>query len=204
MTDNMIKNLLFDLGGVIMDIKRLNCVKSFERLGMANADDFFGEYTQNGPFLMLEEGAITESQFRDEIRKIIGSAISDEEIDHAFNDFLVGIPMHRLKSLRKLKSQYNIYLLSNTNSIMWNSRIAEEFRKEGDDVNFYFQGIVTSFETKCLKPNAKIFETAISKFGIIPDETLFFDDSQRNIDTAKALGFNVALVKQGEEFINMI
>ena len=127
----MIKNLLFDLGGVIMDIRRLNCVASFERLGMKDADSFLGEYSQKGPFLQLEEGLINEAQFRDAVREYIDGEVTDEQIDKAFCDFLVGIPTYRLEQLRQLKKQYGIYMLSNTNPIMWHSRIAEEFRQEG-------------------------------------------------------------------------
>ena len=74
---------------------------------------------------------------------------------------------------------------------MWNSRIAEEFRQEGLQLHDYFDGTVTSFEEKCIKPDAEIFERVVSKLGIQPEETLFFDDSQANVDAAAALGFNI-------------
>lgn len=200
----MIKNLLFDLGGVIMDIRRLNCVASFERLGMKDADSFLGEYSQKGPFLQLEEGAISEEQFRDAVRQFIDGEVSDEEIDGAFCDFLVGIPVHRLKQLRELKKQYGIYMLSNTNSIMWHSRIAEDFRQEGLEREDYFDGIVTSFEAKSIKPDAKIFHTVVEKLGINPEETLFLDDSQKNLDAAAELGFKTLLVAPGSEFFELL
>lgn len=200
----MIKNLLFDLGGVIMDIRRLNCVKAFERIGMADADSFLGEYSQKGPFLKLEAGEITSSQFRDEVRKLIKGEVTNEQIDSAFCDFLIGIPAHRLVALRELKKRYGIYMLSNTNPIMWNSRIAEEFRQEGYDVKHYFDGIVTSFEACSIKPDRKIFETVIAQYGIKPAETLFLDDSQKNLDAAAELGFHTVLVTPGSEFINLI
>ena len=200
----MIKNLLFDLGGVIMDIRRLNCVKSFERIGMTDADSFLGEYAQKGPFLLLEEGAITPGQFRDEVRKLIKGDVTDEQIDSAFCDFLIGIPCHRLETLRELKTRYGIYMLSNTNSIMWHSRIAEEFREEGYDINYYFDEIVTSFEARSIKPDRLIFETVITKCGINPEETLFLDDSQKNLDAAAQLGFKTAHVTPGSEFIDLI
>ena len=88
----MIKNLLFDLGGVIMDICRLNCVASFERLGMRDVDSFIGEYSQKGTFLQLEEGLITETEFRQAVRLFIDGEVSDLQIDNAFCDFLVTIP----------------------------------------------------------------------------------------------------------------
>ena len=200
----MIKNLLFDLGGVIMDIRRLNCVASFERLGMKNADSFLGEYSQKGPFLQLEEGAISEEEFRTAVRALIDGEVSDEQIDSAFCDFLVGIPKYRLEQLRQLKKSYNIYMLSNTNSIMWRSRIAEDFRQEGLEREDYFDGIVTSFEARSIKPDAKIFHTVVEKLGINPNETLFLDDSQKNLDAAAQLGFHTLLVTPGSEFFELL
>ena len=200
----MIKNLLFDLGGVIMDIRRLNCVASFERLGMKDADSFLGEYSQKGPFLQLEEGLINEAQFRDAVREYIDGEVTDEQIDKAFCDFLVGIPAYRLEQLRQLKNQYGIYMLSNTNPIMWHSRIAEEFRQEGMEREDYFDGIVTSFEARSIKPDAKIFHTVVEKLGIKPEETLFLDDSQKNLDAASALGFHTLLVTPGSEFFELL
>ena len=200
----MIKNLLFDLGGVIMDIRRLNCVASFERLGMKDVDSFLGEYSQKGPFLQLEEGAISEDEFRDAVRQFIDGEVTDEQIDSAFCDFLVGIPVHRLEQLRQLKQQYKIYMLSNTNSIMWRSRIAEDFRQEGLEREDYFDGIVTSFEAKSIKPDAKIFHTVVEKLGIKPEETLFLDDSQKNLDAASKLGFHTLLITPGSEFFELL
>lgn len=200
----MIKNLLFDLGGVIMDIRRLNCVASFERLGMRDADSFLGEYSQKGPFLQLEEGLISEAEFRQAVREFIDGEVTDEQIDKAFCDFLVGIPVHRLTELRELRKHYGIYMLSNTNPIMWHSRIAEEFRHEGMEREDYFDGIVTSFEARSIKPDARIFHHVVAKLGIKPEETLFLDDSQKNLDAAAELGFHTLLVPPGSEFYNLI
>lgn len=200
----MIKNLLFDLGGVIMDICRLNCVASFERLGMKDADSFLGEYSQKGPFLQLEEGLITEAEFRTAVRTFIDGDVTDAQIDKAFCDFLVGIPVHRLAQLRELKKRYDIYMLSNTNPIMWHSRIAEVFRHEGMEREDYFDGIVTSFEARSIKPDAKIFHTVVEKLGVKPEETLFLDDSQKNLDAAAQLGFHTLLVTPGSEFFELL
>ena len=200
----MIKNLLFDLGGVIMNIRRENAVKALEKIGMKDANDFLGEYSQKGPFLQLEEGVITPDEFRTEIRKFIDNEVSDADIDAAFCEFLIGIPRHRLEELRELKKRYNIFMLSNTNPIMWNSRIAEEFRQEGLEMKDYFDEIVTSFEAKSIKPDSKIFEVAIAKCNINPQETIFLDDSQKNLDTASKLGFGTILVAPSSEFYALI
>lgn len=198
----MIKNLLFDLGGVIMDIKRERCVDALTRIGVENANEMLGLYVQSGDFMNLENGSITADEFRDSIRASIknGNNVSNDEIDQALNAFLLGIPLHRLVALRKLRQNYKIYLLSNTNPIMFYSEIARQFAKEGKTIDDYFDGQVVSFLARSNKPERKIFEYAITHLGISPSETLFLDDSQSNLDAAAQLGFATALVPPGTEF----
>jgi len=197
----MIRNLLFDLGGVIFDLKRSACEEAFRQLGLQDTGKFFGEYGQKGPFMEIEEGKISPAQFHDYVRGIIGRVdLTDSEIDSAFMKFLVGIPVERLHCLQSLRRNYGVYMLSNTNSIMWNDKIASEFKKDGLEVGDYFDGIVTSFEAKALKPNADIFRYAVSHLGIKPEETLFLDDSIDNIKAACELGFHGMHIKPGDEF----
>lgn len=187
-----------------MNIRRQNAVDALIKIGMADADSFLGDYAQQGPFLKLEEGAISESEFRNEIRVLIPVDVTDEQIDDAFCHFLLGIPKYRLDALENLHKSYKIYMLSNTNSIMWNSVISDEFKKAGHDINYYFDGVVTSFDAKCVKPDAKIFNSVVENFNIKPEETIFFDDSQANIDAAAELGFKTAYVMPGTEFMDLI
>ncbi|MCH5326286.1 MAG: HAD family phosphatase [Duncaniella sp.] len=201
----MIKNLLFDLGGVIMDLDRNRCVEAFNALGMREADDFLGVYGQKGDFLALERGEIDADEFRRRIRPLFDHPVTDTEIDTAFNRFLVGIPRHRLEALRRLRCEgYRIYLLSNTNPIMMNSYIAEQFRQEGLEMADYFDGAVCSYIAKCYKPEPEIFDYTCRTCGIKPEETLFFDDSQANVDAAIAFGFSAELVVPGTEFADIV
>lgn len=200
----MVKNLLFDLGGVIMDIKKERCVAAFERLGLPDAPAFFGEYSQKGPFLQVEKGTLSVDGFHRMLHEAIPHPVTDAEIDAAFCQFLIGIPTHRLASLRELRRNYKVYLLSNTNPIMWNSKIRDEFTREGLTREDYFDGMVTSFESLALKPSHEIFRLAAEKFGIEPAETIFIDDSQTNLDAAAALGFATQLVAPGQEFAALL
>lgn len=201
----MIKNLLLDLGGVIMNLDRDRCVRAFEALGMRDADEFLGVYGQKGAFLALERGDIDADEFRREIRPLFDREVTDEEIDSAFNQFLTGIPQERLRALRQLRKRYGVYLLSNTNPIMMNGFIAEQFRQEeGMEMKDYFDGVVASYVAKCYKPDREIFDYACEKCGIKPEETLFFDDSQANVDAARALGFYAELVAPGTEFTEIL
>ena len=192
-------NLLFDLGGVIMDIEKARCVAAFEALGLEDAASYFGEFSQQGPFMLLERGDISVEDFHAALRPHLPAGTPDSDIDRAFCRFLIGIPEHRLAALRELRKSHKVYLLSNTNPIMWNSTIRDEFTREGLTREDYFDGIVTSFEAKALKPDAAIFRYACDKLGISPADTLFVDDSQANLDAAAALGFGTALAASGTD-----
>ena len=177
----MIKNLLFDLGGVIIDIKRQDCVDAFEALGLKNADSYFGLYAQTGVFMAIEDGSIGVDEFHRELHAKLPENVTDSQIDEAFQRFITGIPVRRLEALRELRKKgYRLYLLSNTNPVMWDGIIADEFRKEGLQREDYFDGMVTSFEAKAAKPDRAIFDYTCRTLGIKPEETLFFDDSEAN------------------------
>lgn len=196
-----VRNLLFDLGGVIMNLRRENCVEALEQLGLKDADEMLGLYCQTGPFMQLEEGKITPAEFRAEIRRRIGCEVSDAEMDDAFNRFLLGIPVERLRALESLRKQYKIYMLSNTNAIMFDSKIKTDFQIDGKNREDYFDGMCLSYEEGCAKPDLQIFHNVLDKFGIKAEETLFFDDSQANLEAAACLGFRTWLVEPGTEFM---
>lgn len=200
----MITNLMFDLGGVIMDIKKDNCVEAFKLIGLHEPERFFGEYGQKGPFGLLEQGLIGPNEFHKIMHEYLPSPITDQQIDDAFMKFLIGIPLHRLHQLQELRQRYNIYLLSNTNAIMWDAFIVPEFTKDNLCIEEYFDGIATSFEAKVLKPDPKIFEYSIQQFKFKPEETLFLDDSIVNIESAENCGFCGAHVPEGKEFYTIL
>ena len=201
----MIKNLLFDLGGVIVDIRRESCVEAFESLGLKDADSYFGDYAQTGVFMQIEDGSISVDGFHAYLRERLPEGVTDKQIDEAFQKFIIGIPVRRLEQLRQLRDRgFGIYLLSNTNPIMWDGVLAENFRKEGRERADYFDGMVTSFEAGCAKPDAAIFRRVVEDCHIKPEETLFFDDSEANVEAARALGFNAVHVAPGTEFMDYI
>ena len=199
-----IKNLLFDQGGVIVDIERDRCLEELRRLGMEAPERFVGLYKQDGPFFALENGDITLDEFHDALRPLMPSGVTNEQMDYAFSSFIVGIPLHRLQALRQLRKRYKTYILSNTNPLMFEGVIARNFAQEGLDVNAYFDGVTVSYLAHSNKPDRKIFDYAIATMGIVPEETLFFDDGQENLDAASRLGFKTALVEPGCEFIDII
>lgn len=199
---NGIRNLMFDLGGVIIDLDRQSCVDALVALGDFHADELLGLSMQKGEFMKLEEGKISATDFYNEMRRRIGRPVSDNEITDAINELLIGIPVERLRLLRELKQHFKVMLLSNTNSIMFDTKIADCFAQEGLSVSHYFDDIFLSYRLKACKPHADIFEKVIAQAQIIPEETLFFDDSQQNLDTAAALGFKTYLVTPDRDILS--
>ncbi|MDE6146223.1 MAG: HAD family phosphatase [Muribaculaceae bacterium] len=196
--------LLFDLGGVIMSIDRMKAVEAFKSLGMADADSFFDPYEQRGAFGLLEAGRITTAQFHDEVRPQFRPGVSDDEIDEGLCKFLLGIPSERLERLAELRRKgYKVYMLSNTNPIMWDRYIIPEFRKLGGELSDYFDGVVTSFEAGVCKPDARIYGYAVKKLGIDPAKTTFFDDGPGNVEAARALGFNALHVTAADDMLKL-
>ncbi|MBR5030359.1 MAG: HAD family phosphatase [Muribaculaceae bacterium] len=199
-----IKNLLFDQGGVIVDIERDRCLEELRKLGMEMPELLIGLYKQEGPFFALENGDISVAEFHNELRPLMPEGVTEEQMDRAFSSFIVGIPLHRLQALRELRKRYRTYILSNTNPLMFEGVIAQSFAQEGLDVNAYFDGVTVSYKAHSNKPDRKIFDYAIATMGIVPEETLFFDDGQENLDAAARLGFKTALVEPGCEFMDII
>ena len=200
----MIKNLLFDLGGVIINLNRARAVQRFEAIGLKDADKILGEYAQQGPFGALESGAISVGEFHQRMSDLIPGGASAEAIDSAFLAFLDTIPTARLEALQRLRKHFGIYLLSNTNILMWNTEIRNQFRQNGLDTEDYFDGIVTSFEARVMKPSPEIFRYAETKLNIRPDETLFLDDSELNCRAAADEGWHTLHVTPDKEFTELL
>ena len=196
-----IRNLLFDLGGVIINLDRQRCVDALTALGDEKADEMLDLSVQRGTLMDLEEGKISPSDFLKRMRQKIGKAVSDEEIVHALNELLIGIPLDRLTLLRKLRQRFNVMMLSNTNPIMFDTKIAECFAQEGLSITDYFDDVYLSYRLKSCKPDIAIFKKVIKLSRIVPQETLFFDDSQKNLDAAASLGFKTFLVTPDRDIV---
>ena len=198
-----IKNLLIDLGGVLINLDRQRCIEHFQKLGLQNVDALLDIQNQDGLLMQQEKGLITPAEFRDGVRKMIGKAVSDKQIDAAWNSFLVDIPTQKLDLLLKLREKYVVYLLSNTNQIHWEWTCAHLFPYRTFKVEDYFEKIYLSFEMKMVKPDTEIFETVLADANIDPKETFFIDDSEANCLAAQNLGISTYTAKVGEDWSHL-
>ncbi|MDE6650087.1 MAG: HAD family phosphatase [Muribaculaceae bacterium] len=197
---NNIRNVIFDLGGVVIDLDRDRAVHALEELGLNDVDDMLGLYGQKEPFYGLETGERSTADFFDLLRSRMKEGVTDTEITEAFNKFLVNLPSGRLKMLRRMREAgYRIFMLSNTNPVMYQTWIDRAFRQEGKTVNDYFDGIVVSFQELMCKPDVAIFQTLMRRYGLNPSETLMLDDSENNCNAAKEAGAHALCVGKSDK-----
>lgn len=195
-----IENVIFDLGGVVIDLDRDRAVSALEILGLEDADEILGLYGQKEPFYGLETGERSTADFFDLLRSKMRPGVTDIQITEAFNKFLVRLPAERLEMLRQMRmAGYRIFMLSNTNPVMYHTWIDRAFRQEGGSVNDYFDGIVVSFQELTCKPDVAIFERLMRRYGLNPSATLMLDDSDKNCKAAAEAGAHSIKVGKGPE-----
>lgn len=200
MRDKVIRNLLVDFGSVLITLDRQRCIDNFKKLGLNNVDELLGELNKQGIFMKQEKGLITSAEFRDGIREAIGRDVTDQQIDAAWNSYLVDIPSYKLDLLLKLRQKYVVYLLSNGNEIHWRWSCEHAFPYRGFRTKDYFEKIYLSYEMKMVKPDVEIFETVLADAGIDPQQTFFIDDIDANCQTARTLGISTYTPKAGEDW----
>lgn len=202
--NNEIKAVVFDLGGVMIDLVPERCVERFRSLGFHDIDKYLGRYIQSGLFLELECGRITAAQFYDRLKPLCPGAASCEELQEAFNSFLDGVPRGRLAALRGLREHKRVLALSNTNPVMFHSAIDRYFRQEGLSFRDYFPEAMLSFEQGCCKPDPEIFRVLQSRFDLDGATTLFIDDSEHNCEAARHCGLQALHLAPGMEVVDVI
>jgi glucose-1-phosphatase len=187
-----IKAIIFDLGGVILDISVDKTRRAFEQLGVEDFEKMYSLKDANHLFQKLEEGKIDEQEFYDGFRKSSGKNISDDEIKNAWNELLLQFRTGTLAMLEALKMKYKLFLLSNTNIIHRQAfnKIFETQIGKGS-LNHFFEKAYFSYEIGCRKPDAGAYEYVLKENNLSPSETLFIDDSLENIEGAKNSGMQV-------------
>ncbi len=156
-SQNKITHLIFDLGGVIVNLDLPQCIENFKKLGVKNIDHLLSNFGQSGFFLDWENGKINVDEFRTEIRKLSSNELSNEQIDHAWASFLLDIPSERIELLRKLKSKYHLSLLSNSNPIHAELSTVNELKKHNESLENLFERLFFSYKMGKTKPHAAIF-----------------------------------------------
>ena len=199
-----IKNIIFDLGGVILNIDYQLTANAFKNLGISDYDKLYTQFQQIDVFDKLETGKISPKEFYKQIRELSGINISDKEIEDAWNAMLLDFPVERLEFLSSIKNKYRLFLCSNTNEIhlkFYNKVLQDTFgiSSLGDIMEKeYYSHIV-----EIRKPDKEIFELIIDENKLTPAETLFIDDSPQHIEGAKLTGLQTIHLQAGMSILDL-
>lgn len=187
-----IKNIIFDLGGVILNIDYNLTAQAFKNLGVSNFDELYSKAQQSELFDLMETGMVSNQEFRNGIRDIINLQLSDEEIDNAWNAMLLDLPFKRIELLKKLKAEgYRLFLLSNTNQIHYDAYTENLKNEHGiEGLEEFFEKTYFSHKIHKRKPLKEIFQFVLDDAELKAEETIFIDDSLQHVLGAKEAGIN--------------
>lgn len=188
--DQKPKNIIFDLGGVLLNIDFKLTSNAFKNLGVTLFDEMFTQHFSNPLFELLETGKIDEAAFYEAFRKEAGLPLTDVQIQTAWNALLLDFPPERIEWLEKIASRYRIFLFSNTNQIHYDCFIRNFSNSfDGKHFNDFFEKAYYSQFLGLRKPYPDSFQAIVKEQEILPAETLFIDDTYKNIEAANQLGF---------------
>ena len=199
-----IKNIIFDLGGVILDIDETIVYKELEKMGIKTS-----ELAHSKEFIEImskfDTGIYTASTFRKRMKALLGlEKMTDEKFDSIWNAMLLDIPRERVEAIEKVKKHYKIFLMSNTNVIHYDLYVRDlQLRFGYNEFDELFDKSYFSFAEHLEKPDPRFFELILDHEGLLPEETLFIDDTEKNINIAKSLGINTYHISREELVRNL-
>lgn len=186
---NNIKNIIFDLGGVFMNIDFKITQQAFIDLGIKEFPAMFSQHHSNELFEQLETGKITATELYQSFRQLTGSTLTDQQIKTAWNALLLDFPPERLQWLDNIRQKYKVYLFSNTNIIHYDAFMDIFTRSTGkSDLNQYFIKAYYSHELGLRKPYVESYLKILEEQQLVAAETLFIDDTAKNIEGAQKAG----------------
>lgn len=199
-----IKNIIFDLGGVILPIDISRTMEAYKQLGIDHIEELFGLGHADSFFKDYEKGSINDQQFINSIKVLVPSVVSDEIIIDAWNALLLGFPKERIDFLKQLKSKYRLFLFSNTNAIH-HKAFHKEYHKISGGENFddLFEKAWYSHIIKMRKPDISAFQFVTDKSNIDKKETLFIDDALVNVEGAIKAGLQATHLLPGKTVFDL-
>jgi len=191
----LIKNLIFDLGGVVLNIDYDGPSKALAQMGITNFYDYYSKAKQDNIFNDFEKGLISPAQFRENINKFFNLKLSDKELDAIWNAIILNFPKENIELLLSLRKHYKTYLLSNTNKIHFDFYTEQLRVVYGITWEDLFDNVFFSHEMGLRKPDFDMYNKALEQAGINAQESLFVDDLIVNIESAKNCGIHTIWFK---------
>ena len=200
----MLKNLIFDWGGVLSVSQHDEAVKRFSELGLPNAETYFVEgQNWGGIFGQVESGEISISDFLEKVSDLCGRPITFEEIAYAWWGFFHHLSPGMLQQLEEWKKEgYRLYILTNNNPFMMSYINGDQFAPEGRPFRTYFDKVYVSCEIGLAKPDKAIYEYVLKDGGMKAEETIFADDRKQNLTGAAEAGMQTYFVADAENWIS--
>lgn len=196
---NGVKNIIFDLGGVLLNIDPKKTIEAFGRLGMEQLIGDKGLSYDHDIFYLMEQGKVTPKEFRNGVRQLISAEVTDDQIDTAWTAMLLDFPANRVELVKNLRNNYKIYLFSNTNAIHVAKYQANFKSQHGFEVSSLFEIDFYSNEIGYRKPSPESFQEIIRLSGINPEESIFIDDSLPNVKAAIGCGLKGYWLEPGQK-----
>jgi putative hydrolase of the HAD superfamily len=191
------RNIIFDLGGVLLNINPLLSLIEFEKISGLGREELTKRLIQEQVFEKIDTGRLSPAEFRLELCRIMGQTVSDSEIDRAWNTLLLDFPRHRVELLQQLRKNYGVFLLSNTNIIHFGHYTDAFYRNYGFPMADLFDSLFLSYEIGIHKPDAGIYTHVLQSASIDPTESVFIDDSLANIEAAELEGITGIHIHNG-------
>lgn len=198
--DSKIKNIIFDLGGVIIDIDMHQCLRQIEALGVpvqkmmekgsSSGATVCDGMSVSGPMELYQLGKIPTDHFFAGILKYCNDGTTLQQLEDAWNSCLLTIPEERLEVIKSLRAEYNVYLLSNTNDCHWKFIEEKYFSEPGHTTDVFFDRVFLSHEMHLAKPDKQIYEQVLKEIGAKGEDCLFIDDATANLDAAESCGIH--------------
>ncbi|MBX2894472.1 MAG: HAD family phosphatase [Cyclobacteriaceae bacterium] len=198
-----IKNIIFDLGGVILNLAVENTHREFARLSGLPLEEIKDRVHHGKYFHAYERGLISDAEFRNHLRQSLQLQISDTELDKAWNAMLLDIPTERFTLLEQLKQTHRVFLLSNTNEIhrqFFNNIVLQTSGKLS--IDYYFHYAYFSHVLKLSKPDVAIYKYVLNEQNLLPHETVFLDDNADNIAGAAMAGLQTFHVQHPNQIFD--
>lgn len=200
----MIKTILFDMGGVLFRQNTRKAIGRFAAIGL-DTDEYIGKYGQKGFMRDCEMGNISEQEFCARLSAACGTRpISHRVALDCWLGFIDDVPYENLKELERLRKHYRLGLASNTNPFVMEYMDSPAISPDGKGISSYFDALYCSYLLHLYKPSEEYFQEILRRENLRPEEILFIDDSEANINGAKALGINTLHVPSNENWIPML
>ena len=200
----MTKAIIFDMGGVLVDLDLEDCKKAFiENLGFNEINVILDPCHQKGIIGELEEGLVTADEFRAYVLERSNPGAQPHLVDESLWRILVGIEPKKVDLLKKLSQKYDLYMLSNNNPVCL-PRAEVMFAEAGFPMYEGFKKCYMSFEMKALKPSEKFYKAVVEDIALPTEQMLFIDDSQKNVEGAVAAGLPAVYYKPGTDLASVL